>query len=274
MPPAESGQAGGAGAMAVLGRLPLFHGFDQSRIEDLARHCRQLHTGRKQLLFRPGEQAKGLFVVVEGGAKIVRQSPRGHEVVVHLIGPGEIFGGVPLLLDAPYSMAAQTTGRSLVLLVTREPVLRFMTQERQFAERLFRETMARASRALVQALEYARLPTVARVASYLVGHPRQTADEEVWLTASKTSIASLLCISRETLSRCLARLESRGLIRVSGKKVRVLDETALAASCEPGRAGPHKRARGRRGAQAQTIAPADADGYAFAALSSVAETKY
>ena len=70
-----------------------------------------------------------------------------------------------------------------------------------------------------------------RVTGYLLAALPEDADQErpaeILLAASKSVLASRLNITREHFSRILHELSQSGLIRVSGRRIRVLDPARL-----------------------------------------------
>jgi CRP/FNR family transcriptional regulator len=68
----------------------------------------------------------------------------------------------------------------------------------------------------------------ARLASYILYLADEQRNEEVIeLTISKGQLASILGTIPETLSRIFAKLSGRGLIRVDGRKITLLDRNGL-----------------------------------------------
>lgn len=223
----DSGRPGTGDIAALLAGLPLFHGVDGACLEPLVRRTRMLFVERGETLFQTGDQAKGLYLVVAGAVKILCATPRGEEKVLYLIGPGRIFGEPAVLMQEPYRLAAQTTDRSTLLLLPGDAVVKLMEQQPEMMRRIVKGLAQRLGHTLRDALEYASLPALERVSRFLVSLRDGEPSEDIVLPASKAEIASLLCISRETLSRIFAQLESREFIRMAGKRIWVTNPQGL-----------------------------------------------
>ncbi len=52
---------------------------------------------RNELVYRPGEEARALYVVLAGVARLSIPMPNGRHVLLHLLPAGEIFGHTALL---------------------------------------------------------------------------------------------------------------------------------------------------------------------------------
>ena len=77
-----------------LGGNLVFAGIPVRDLESLARVAREeTHRARSEI-FMEGDAARCFYLVRAGHLKIVRHSKTGKDVVLELLGPGEIFGGV------------------------------------------------------------------------------------------------------------------------------------------------------------------------------------
>jgi cAMP-binding proteins - catabolite gene activator and regulatory subunit of cAMP-dependent protein kinases len=75
----------------VFGDLPA------QEIEWLAAPSREVEYRPRDYVFMEGEPAEWLCIVKSGRIRIVRHSKSGKDIVLELLGPGEIFGGVAVI---------------------------------------------------------------------------------------------------------------------------------------------------------------------------------
>ncbi len=102
-------------AAAFLRRNPVFAGLPASQIDALAAASREERYRPREYVFMEGDLAQWLCVVVSGRVKILRQARSGKDVVLELLGPGEVFGGVAVIERRPYPATAQATETTAVL---------------------------------------------------------------------------------------------------------------------------------------------------------------
>ena len=76
-------------------------------------HRREMRDGAT--LFREGDPASEVFVLVRGCVKVVRDTSVGREVVLHLRGPGDFVGCSSLLNQPTYSGSAVAIGDAVIL---------------------------------------------------------------------------------------------------------------------------------------------------------------
>jgi CRP/FNR family transcriptional regulator len=101
--------------LEFLGANPIFVGLPARDLETLAAAARETPCRAREYVFNEGDQAAWLCLVRTGRVRIVRHSQRGKDVVLELLGPGEVFGGVAVIERRPYPASAQATEPSVVV---------------------------------------------------------------------------------------------------------------------------------------------------------------
>jgi len=81
-----------------------------------------------QIIFREGEPGDAMFVIQFGQVKIVKRTPTG-EVMLALLGPGEIFGEMSLFDHKERSASAIAVGEARVLTVDRKKFFATMSRD-------------------------------------------------------------------------------------------------------------------------------------------------
>lgn len=69
------------------------------------------------MFFLEGEEAAGLYILLEGKVKIFRAASDGREAILHVFGPGEPFGEVAVFQRGKFPASAERVeaGKSLFL---------------------------------------------------------------------------------------------------------------------------------------------------------------
>ena len=105
----------GQDAATFLRGSSVFAQLPASEIDALAAVAREETKRAREYVFMEGDPAQWLWLVRSGRIKIVRHSRAGRDVVLELLGPGEVFGGVAVIERRPYPAAAQATEPSVVI---------------------------------------------------------------------------------------------------------------------------------------------------------------
>jgi len=215
----------------IAHRLSEFYMFSElqpTQIDQLVAGTRLLDTPRDTTLFNRGDRAHGFYLLLEGQVKLGVISPQGDEKVIGLIQPGQSFGEAVLFLERSFPIYAQATLDSKVLLITREAIFDILDSDVTVVRRMLAGISAR-NRQLVNDIESISLQnSTQRLIGYLLQISTDSPNPaRVQLPANKLTIASMLNITPETLSRVMLRLNNAGLIEVNGKEIAITNIDGL-----------------------------------------------
>ena len=213
-----------------LRNLLLFRDLSADEVERIAASTSQVRMATGSILFRKGDPCSGFHVIVYGQVKLAFGASDGSEKVVEILGPGQSFGEAVMFLDKPYVVFAEMLADSLLVHVGKAAIFLELERSQDFARRMLGGLAQRLHRIVSDLEGYSLKSGTQRVIGYLLrdivgGHPGRAA--EVTLPATKSVIASRLSITREHLSRILYELSGAGLIRVSGRTIRILNVERL-----------------------------------------------
>ncbi|MGB2833496.1 MAG: Crp/Fnr family transcriptional regulator [Methylotenera sp.] len=206
----------------------MFSELQSSQIEFLANGTRIIEVARGGTLFNRGDRAHGFYLLLEGQIKLGIISPQGDEKVIGLIQPGESFGEAVLFLERTFPIYAQATLDSKVLLITRDAIFDILDNDVTVVRRMLAGISAR-NRQLVNDIESISLQnSTQRLIGYLLQISADSPNpERVQLPANKLTIASMLNLTPETLSRVMLRLQNAKLIEVNGKEIVIISVEGL-----------------------------------------------
>ena len=87
----------------LLSKVGLFSGLSKEDLDRLAEFCVELHFKKGETLIKQGDRGVGLYMITAGQVKIVKKTAGGNKLEVALHGPGDFFGEMAVLDDAPRS---------------------------------------------------------------------------------------------------------------------------------------------------------------------------
>ena len=195
----------------------------------VARSRRQsLHPS--QVLFRTGERAEQLYVLRKGRVQYGRLSSAGREVVMGILGPGDVLGLACLLPSSNYIGTAEALDRGEVQVWSRHVIQRFahkypqvqgnvlqiaLAYVTEFADRLEKVVSGTAEQRLARALTNLGVR---------IGTPSHSSID---ILIKNEQLASLADVSPFTVSRLLQQWERGGVISKSRGIVRILSPEHL-----------------------------------------------
>lgn len=100
---------------AELRRIGLFGGLDDAVLEHFAASLPTLGPGPGEVMFREGDPGRELFVVLSGEMEVQKRGPRGIDVRLALLGPGDWFGEMSILDVQPRSATVRALAPSRLL---------------------------------------------------------------------------------------------------------------------------------------------------------------
>jgi len=211
----------------ILRTMPLFKDMNESSLDLIAAKSHFVDLGKGEFLFHKGDKCNGFYMAVQGTIKISFISMEGKEHVGRIVGPGQSFGEAMMFLDKPSPATVQTISSAKVLFIPKNIIFQCITEDIGCARSML-AGMSRRILLLVAELESLTLDSShQRVIGFLLQQLQpenaKFSKNTVELPANKSTIALLLNLAPETLSRVLNQLSEKGLIQVQGKIIRILD---------------------------------------------------
>lgn len=219
------------GTLDFVRNLPLFRDLEPCELEAIGAATTEQRVTAGTALYRRDDPCDGFHIIVIGRVKLALLAPAGAEKVVEILGPGESFGEAAMFLGRRHMLCAEALADSLLLFVRSGAMLGAIERNSELARRVL-DMMSQRLYYLVADIEaYTMKSATARVTGYLLAAMSEDAGSgqapDIQLAASKSVLASRLNITREHFSRILHELSQAGLIRVSGRTIRILDLARL-----------------------------------------------
>jgi CRP-like cAMP-binding protein len=102
-------------ASDFLAGSPVFAELPAKEMQALRAVAREETWRPREYIFMEGDPATWLCVVKSGRVKILKHSKTGKDVVLELLGRGEVFGGVAVIERRPYPATAQAVEPTVIL---------------------------------------------------------------------------------------------------------------------------------------------------------------
>jgi CRP/FNR family transcriptional regulator len=190
---------------------------------------------RGEIIFHEGEEAAALFVVLTGQVKLVRYSPKGRELLLHLANPGQTFAEAALFAGETYPATAEVVEPARVWYLPRAVLIDLLRASPELALAML-GSVSMWTRRLASKLELLTQRRVEeRLALYLLARAGEVELEpgaEIALTQPRNLIAAQCGTGPEVISRTFRRLEDDGILAAAPHHVTVLDPARLRALAE------------------------------------------
>lgn len=214
--------------------LELFRTMSDASFAELM-HAAYLQTFPAQVqLITEGDPADFLFILIEGQVELLG-STAGHETTMAIIKPFGTFILAAVLKDAIHLMSARTTEKSRVLMIPARNIRDILDKDGDFARAIVIE-LAGCYRAVVRDHKNLKLrSSVERLANFIIRlHKSQGQTGDVVLPYDKKTLASLLNMTPENLSRAFGTLRAYG-VQVNNERISLTDLGGLETLAKPNR---------------------------------------
>ena len=224
---------------AYLRQRPVFAGLPAREIEELATVAVEESHRARAYIFLESDPSRWFYLVKSGHVKIVRHSKTGKDVVLELLGPGEVFGGVAVIEKRPYPAAAQATEPTVVVKIPAGPVIALADRHPAFIKEMALMIGRRLRAAHDSVKSLAVDPVEARLAAALLRlaereGTRGKSGDGVTLPfhLTRQSLADMTGTTVETTIRILSRWLRDGLLVDEGGRLVLTDREGMTALAE------------------------------------------
>lgn len=212
----------------LLAESLLFSGLPADQLQEISKIAITKRYPKGDTIFFEGDDGIGFYMVVRGKVKIFKASLDGKEQILHIFGPGEPFGEVPVFHGNPFPANAQAMSECEVLFFPRREFVELITTHPSLSLNMLAVLAMRLRRFTTQVENLSLKEVPGRLASYLQYlMEQQKRCDQLVLDIPKGQLANLLGTTSETLSRIFSKMSEEGLIRVEGKVIRILDAQRL-----------------------------------------------
>jgi CRP-like cAMP-binding protein len=184
------------------------------------------HLVRGDVLFREGDVADSLYLVLSGRIAIAIANPIDHrETVVSLMETGDLFGEIAMLDDGPRSAMARALEPTDVLSIPFEPAVQAFRSDPQMLWGVTR-LLAHRLRTMDEALaDSVFLDVTGRTAKRLL--ELSEGDDEFQLPVTQEELAGMVGASRERVNKAIASFIRLGWIDQHERKYTILKRDSL-----------------------------------------------
>ncbi|MEN9822659.1 MAG: hypothetical protein RLZ04_1085 [Actinomycetota bacterium] len=195
----------------LLARTDFFAEAPAALVRQLAEEGEELPLVRGDVLFREGDVADSLYLVISGRIAIAIANPIDHrETVVALMDGGDLFGEMSLLDDGPRSAMARALEPSVVLAIPFAPIATAFRGDPNLLWGVTR-LLARRLRVMDEALaDSVFLDVTGRTAKRLL--ELSAGADEFTLPITQEELAGMVGASRERVNKAIASFIRLGWI--------------------------------------------------------------
>jgi CRP/FNR family cyclic AMP-dependent transcriptional regulator len=219
----------------IIRQLDFGAGMSETLLERLAAKSVALDFRRRRFIYRAGDEADALYVIVYGRVKLCRiEEETGREAVIDILPSGSLFGESALYITGSRENCAVTYENSRLL---RIPVGEFqegMMEHRDLYDYTFRLIGQRLAQAERRVADFALDAIPARLEKLLVEYSNRYGVHEtggvlIDIPLPHREIASIVGSTRESVTVRLNAMRREGIIDFVNRKILIKRPESLVA---------------------------------------------
>lgn len=206
--------------MNFLDRVDVFAGLTAEQVDALNQRARLRSFAANTVVVNEGDDGSSLFVVQHGSLKVFLTDENGREVTLSLLDPGDYFGELALLDEAPRSASVIAVTRSELLQIPRSAFLEMIEAHPACMQVVVRNLVARIRelsdnvRSLALGDVFGRMSRVFDTLAV-----ERDGQRIIDRRLTQQDLANLIGASREMVNRILRDLVAGGYVEIESQRI-------------------------------------------------------
>ena len=126
----------------LLRNIPLFANIEPSKLKLLAFTSERIAYNQDQILCRQGEIGDAAYIIIDGEAEILVDTPSG-PMAVATVGRNDIVGEIAILCDVPRTATVKAKTKLETLVISKDLFFRLIMEFPQIGIEIMRELASR-----------------------------------------------------------------------------------------------------------------------------------
>jgi CRP-like cAMP-binding protein len=218
--------------MKNIKKIELFKNLSEEELKELEPYLVQTAYKKKDDIFTEGDPPEWFFIVSKGKVKVTKLSHEGKEIILEIISPYDIFGGVAVLRNFPYPANAVAMEDSEVIKISRKNLMRLVDR---FPNLMYCIALQLGDRmkSSYDSLKNIALERVeARIAALLLKLSNKVGVETkegvlIDMRLTKQDVADMVGTTVETSIRTFSKFKKQGFVTDADGKIIIKDREGL-----------------------------------------------
>lgn len=210
-------------------KVPLLTDLNQEEIEKISEGVVFTDYKKGEYIFRTGDKADKLYIVVSGKMKIYNYLSDGREQILYIYSPGDFVGAFNLLKEDEFKYNAEALEDTTISTLTKNKFNDIILKNPEITLKVLEKAYERIRDAEGLVVRLSAANADAKVAGLLLELIEDFGSKEgtniiLELTINREEMGNYAGISRETMTRKLNQFRELGYIDFIGNKKIVIKE--------------------------------------------------
>jgi len=203
-----------------LKNIFLFQDVDEKSLKEIEQFSKIKQLKKNEIVFYENDPTDNLHIVIEGSVRVYRNDNKGKEIVIHQFKAPSLIAERANLLEIPFPASCAMQEDGVILKINFQKFKNSM-QKADICFKIMQSLLKKMT--FLENIIHSNLvlDTQTKIAKFIYE------ETETFETLKQHSIASLLNIKPETLSRKLKKFKELGIIENEHSKLKVIDREKL-----------------------------------------------
>lgn len=210
----------------TLNKSQVFSCMKDKDVKKISNSFEMASFKNNETIFNEGDPSDLFYIVAEGNVKIVKHTQVGKDIILEVMSPGHIFGGVAVLDNKPYPATAQAMKSATIIKMSRSNLMKILEEfpdlkleiVKYFSDKL------RASHETLKNIVTERVER--RIASLLLKlSEKADVDAEGYkkidFPLTRQEISEMVGTTVETCIRTMSKFQKSGIIKTSDGSISI-----------------------------------------------------
>lgn len=208
----------------------LFAGLTEDEYAELEQNVSIVHFAKDEVVFRPGDSAKKMYIMISGRMKITKLMPDGRDQLLYIYNPGDFVGGLNLFSGDHYLYLGEALEESTIGYIPKVTFDKFALNRVDSIQQLLAKSFDRIRWAedLISRLSSSNAEI--KVAGLLIslcdsyGKKIDETTIQLDLSINREEMGSYAGLTRETMTRKLNEFKNKGFIDFRGNQIIIIKD--------------------------------------------------
>lgn len=208
---------------SCMHRVPIFSSLTNEEMKQVQQIIVHREYKKGEYILSPLKPMHCLFILNEGKVKVVRVNQSGKEQILYLLSIGDFFGETALFTGIPSDIVVEALEDTRLCTISKAQFSALLKQLPDIALKVCEELTHRLHRMETMVESLGSKPVDERMDDLLKEFSKKYGKYTsegilIQLPLSREELANYLGLTRETVSRKLAKLQNEGVLKLMGHK--------------------------------------------------------
>ncbi len=210
----------------TLKKSEVFSCLKDDELDSISSLFDTLNYKNNETIFSEGDPSDKFYILAEGNVKVLKHTIMGKDIILEIMSPGDIFGGVAVLDNKSYPAAAQAMKATKVIKIRRQDLFKIMEEYpvlkleivKYFSDKL------RDAHEMLKNIATERVER--RIAALLLKLSEKVGTEDsgyrtIDFPLTRQEISEMVGTTVETCIRTMSKLQKNGMVKSSNGKISI-----------------------------------------------------